>query len=96
MLFGLSKNSVSLVSDPQKNELLLKDHTHSSIFLKSLSNITIMLKFSGLLNSHALSVQKFEVADFSGLRSSGCVTFSNRESSFFDVVSAQLTPKVTL
>ncbi|KAJ8561305.1 hypothetical protein K7X08_027495 [Anisodus acutangulus] len=39
--------------------------------------------------------KKFEVAEFSGLRSSGCVTFSNRESSLFDVVSAQLTPKTT-
>lgn len=48
------------------------------------------------LNFHALFLQKFEVAEFSGLRSSGCVTFSNRESSFFDVVSAQLTPKVAL
>lgn len=48
------------------------------------------------LSSHALFMQKYEIAEFSGLRSSGCVTFSNRESSFFDVVSAQLTPKVTL
>ncbi|KAK4354782.1 hypothetical protein RND71_026976 [Anisodus tanguticus] len=50
-------------------------------------------------NSHSFPTQcfskKFEVAEFSGLRSTGCVSFSNRESSFFDVVSAQLTPKTT-
>ncbi|KAK4348929.1 hypothetical protein RND71_031684 [Anisodus tanguticus] len=50
-------------------------------------------------NSYSFPTQclskKFEVAEFSGLRSSGCVSYSNRESSFFDVVSAQLTPKTT-
>lgn len=36
------------------------------------------------------------MAEFSGLRSSVCVTTTKivREASFFDVVAAQLTPKV--
>lgn len=36
------------------------------------------------------------MAEFSGLRSGGCVTFAKnaREPSFFDVVASQLTPKV--
>ncbi|KAG9144027.1 hypothetical protein Leryth_013909 [Lithospermum erythrorhizon] len=39
---------------------------------------------------------KHEVVEFSGLRSSGCVTFSKnvKDSSFYDVVAAQLGPKV--
>nr|GME00679.1 Glyceraldehyde-3-phosphate dehydrogenase B, chloroplastic [Ipomoea batatas] len=40
--------------------------------------------------------KKLEVAEFSGLKSSGCVTFSNREASFSDVVAAQLTPKAAV
>ncbi|KAK4387823.1 Glyceraldehyde-3-phosphate dehydrogenase B, chloroplastic [Sesamum angolense] len=49
--------------------------------------------------SHAFPAQcfskKLEVAEFSGLRSCGSVTFAKngRESSFFDVVAAQLTSK---
>ncbi|PIA31965.1 hypothetical protein AQUCO_04700081v1 [Aquilegia coerulea] len=47
-------------------------------------------------SSHSFPAQCFtkriEVADFSGLRSSTCLTFG-RESSFYDAVSAQLTPK---
>ncbi|GFP78955.1 glyceraldehyde-3-phosphate dehydrogenase b chloroplastic [Phtheirospermum japonicum] len=41
--------------------------------------------------------KKLEVAEFSGLRSGGCVTFSTnaREASFFDAVAAQLTPKTS-
>ncbi|XVF35807.1 hypothetical protein REPUB_Repub19eG0002600 [Reevesia pubescens] len=41
------------------------------------------------------SSKRLEVAAFSGLRSSSCVTFAKnvREASFFDVVAAQLTPK---
>lgn len=40
--------------------------------------------------------QRSEVAEFSGLRSSGSVTYAKyvKDSSFFDVVSAQFTPKV--
>jgi hypothetical protein len=36
------------------------------------------------------------VAEFSGLKSTSCVTYAinARDSSFFDVVAAQLTPKV--
>ncbi|KAG6422932.1 hypothetical protein SASPL_113315 [Salvia splendens] len=39
--------------------------------------------------------KKLEVAEFSGLKSSGCVTFAKngREASFFDAVAAHLTPK---
>ncbi|KAK6138817.1 hypothetical protein DH2020_027438 [Rehmannia glutinosa] len=46
--------------------------------------------------AHCFS-KKVEVAEFSGLRSSGCVTFARngREASFFDLVAAQLTPKTT-
>ncbi|OMP09267.1 putative glyceraldehyde 3-phosphate dehydrogenase [Corchorus olitorius] len=42
------------------------------------------------------STKRLEVAEFSGLRSSSCVTFAKNvgETSFFDVVAAQLTPKV--
>ncbi|RVW50862.1 Glyceraldehyde-3-phosphate dehydrogenase B, chloroplastic [Vitis vinifera] len=49
--------------------------------------------------SHSFPTQFFakrlEVAEFSGLRSGGCVTFAKnaREPSFFDVVASQLTPK---
>ncbi|KAF4349389.1 hypothetical protein F8388_012559 [Cannabis sativa] len=49
-------------------------------------------------SSHSFPTQcfskKLEVAEFSGLRSSSCMTFSKngRETSFFDVVAAQLTP----
>uniref|UniRef100_A0A803N9F5 Glyceraldehyde 3-phosphate dehydrogenase NAD(P) binding domain-containing protein n=1 Tax=Chenopodium quinoa TaxID=63459 RepID=A0A803N9F5_CHEQI len=39
-------------------------------------------------------MQKLEVADFSGLRSSNCVTFT-REASFHDVIASQLTTKPT-
>ncbi|XP_027903333.1 glyceraldehyde-3-phosphate dehydrogenase B, chloroplastic isoform X1 [Vigna unguiculata] len=41
--------------------------------------------------------KRLEVTEFSGLRSSSCVTYANnaRESSFFDTVAAQLTPKQT-
>ncbi|XP_047329482.1 glyceraldehyde-3-phosphate dehydrogenase B, chloroplastic [Impatiens glandulifera] len=48
------------------------------------------------LPSQCLS-KRIDVAEFSGLRSSGCVTFATntRESSFFDVVASQLTPKAT-
>lgn len=37
------------------------------------------------------------MAEFSGLRSSGCVTLgkNGREASFLDAVAAQLTPKVS-
>ncbi|KAM0967462.1 hypothetical protein ACFX2J_022875 [Malus domestica] len=50
--------------------------------------------------SHSFPTQCFskrlEVGEFSGLRSSSCVTYASngREQSFFDVVAAQLTPKV--
>lgn len=45
-----------------------------------------------------LVVQRLEVAEFSGLRASTCVTYAKNagETSFFDAVAAQLTPKVTL
>ncbi|KAF5193554.1 Glyceraldehyde-3-phosphate dehydrogenase, partial [Thalictrum thalictroides] len=47
-------------------------------------------------SSHSFPTQCFskriDVADFSGLRSTTCTTFG-RERSFYDVVSAQLTPK---
>ncbi|GFP92959.1 glyceraldehyde-3-phosphate dehydrogenase b chloroplastic [Phtheirospermum japonicum] len=41
--------------------------------------------------------KKLEVAEYSGLRSSGCVTLAKNatEATFFDLVSAQLTPKTT-
>ncbi|KAJ0570133.1 putative oxidoreductase [Helianthus annuus] len=41
------------------------------------------------------SIKRSEVAEFSGLRSSGSVTYGKyvRDSSFFDAVSAQFTPK---
>ncbi|CAI9301871.1 unnamed protein product [Lactuca saligna] len=41
------------------------------------------------------STKRSEVAEFSGLRSSGSVTYAKyvKDSSFFDVVSAQFTPK---
>lgn len=41
-------------------------------------------------------LQRLEVAEFSGLRSNASVTYATyaREGSFFDVVAAQLTPKV--
>lgn len=41
-------------------------------------------------------MQRLEVGEFSGLRSSSCVTYASngRETSFFDAVAAQLTPKV--
>lgn len=43
-----------------------------------------------------LALQRLEVAEFSGLRSSSCLTYASngREASFFDAVAAQLTPKV--
>lgn len=50
--------------------------------------------------SHSFSTQcslkKLEVAEFSGLRTGGCVTFSRnaKESSFYDVVASQLGPKI--
>lgn len=58
-----------------------------------------LCSFSGLKEFGLLIfmvVQKLEVAEFSGLRSSSCVTFAKnaREASFFDAVAAQLTPKV--
>ncbi|GAA0154741.1 dehydrogenase [Lithospermum erythrorhizon] len=42
------------------------------------------------------TLKKHEVVEFSGLRSSGCVTFSKnvKDSSFYDVVAVQLGPKV--
>nr|AFG28405.1 glyceraldehyde-3-phosphate dehydrogenase B [Pyrus x bretschneideri] len=49
--------------------------------------------------SHSFPTQCFskrlEVGEFSGLRSSSCVTYASngREQSFFDTVAAQLTPK---
>ncbi|KAM7513974.1 hypothetical protein LguiA_003557 [Lonicera macranthoides] len=52
--------------------------------------------------SHSLPTQcfskKLEVPDFSGLRSSACVTYAKntQASSLFDVVSAQLTPKIAV
>ncbi|MBA0823213.1 hypothetical protein Goarm_019960 [Gossypium armourianum] len=41
------------------------------------------------------SSKRLEVTEFSGLRSSSCVTFAKnvRDASFFDVLAAQLTPK---
>ncbi|KAK7283807.1 hypothetical protein RIF29_13553 [Crotalaria pallida] len=51
--------------------------------------------------SHCFPTQcaskRLDVAEFSGLRSSSCVTYANhaRESSFFDAVASQLTPKTT-
>lgn len=43
------------------------------------------------------SSKRLEVAEFSGLRSSTCLTYSKnaRGASFFDAVAAQLTPKTT-
>ncbi|BBH02644.1 glyceraldehyde-3-phosphate dehydrogenase B subunit [Prunus dulcis] len=52
-------------------------------------------------SSHSFPAQCFskrlEVGEFSGLRSSSCVTYASngRETSFFDAVAAQLTPKTT-
>ncbi|RDX99922.1 Glyceraldehyde-3-phosphate dehydrogenase B, chloroplastic [Mucuna pruriens] len=49
--------------------------------------------------SHSFPTQcaskRLEVTEFSGLRSTSCVTYASnaRESSFFDLVAAQLTPK---
>ncbi|KAL5778686.1 hypothetical protein ACOSQ2_009423 [Xanthoceras sorbifolium] len=42
------------------------------------------------------STKRLEVAEFSGLQSNACVTYASgaRDSSFFDVVAAQLAPKV--
>ncbi|CAA2959865.1 glyceraldehyde-3-phosphate dehydrogenase B, chloroplastic [Olea europaea subsp. europaea] len=51
--------------------------------------------------SHSFPTQcfskKLEMAECCGIRSSGCVTISKnaREASFFDAVTAQLTPKTT-
>ncbi|KAG5033727.1 hypothetical protein JHK85_009026 [Glycine max] len=41
------------------------------------------------------ALKRLEVTEFSGLRSTSCVTYANsaRESSFFDLVASQLTPK---
>ncbi|KAL2538088.1 glyceraldehyde-3-phosphate dehydrogenase B [Forsythia ovata] len=53
--------------------------------------------FSHIAGGQVIAKQKLEVAEFSGLRSSGCVTFAKnaRETSFFDAVAAQITPKTT-
>ncbi|GMJ10547.1 glyceraldehyde-3-phosphate dehydrogenase B subunit [Hibiscus trionum] len=64
------------------------------------SRIPASTRLPSKSNTHSFPTQcsskRLEVAEFSGLRSSSCVTFIKnvRDVSFFDVLAAQLTPKV--
>ncbi|XVE56292.1 hypothetical protein DITRI_Ditri03aG0227000 [Diplodiscus trichospermus] len=57
--------------------------------------VLLLFCFRVKIHLRLLIVQRLEVAEFSGLRSSSYVTFAKniREASFFDVVATQLTPK---
>jgi len=99
--------SFSFYKNPHKHKVSIKGLSlfPNSMCLKgfTLSKVvSFMICFVSYLNlkclilHFTLIVQRLEVAEFSGLKSTSCITYASnaRESSFSDVVAAQLTTKV--